>query len=40
MNHSIKNYKEYGFDNPPFLSGDYQNQYSKLILAQEKQRIC
>ena len=36
MNHSIKNYKEYGFDNPPFLNDDYQNQYFKLVLAQEK----
>ena len=36
MNHTIKNYKEYGFDNPPFLSDDYQNQYFKLVLAQEK----
>lgn len=36
MNHSIKNYKEYGFDNQPFLSDDYQNQYFKLVLAQEK----
>ena len=36
MNHSIKNYKEYGFDNQPFLNDDYQNQYFKLILAQEK----
>ena len=36
MNHSIKNYKEYGFDSPPFLSDDYQNQYFKLVLAQEK----
>ena len=36
MNHTIKNYKEYGFDSPPFLSDDYQDQYFKLILAQEK----
>ena len=36
MNHSIKNYKEYGFDNQPFLNDDYQNQYFKLVLAQEK----
>lgn len=36
MNHSIKNYKEYGFDNLPFLSDDYQNQYFKLVLTQEK----
>ena len=36
MNHSIKNYKEYGFDNQPFLSDDYQNQYFKLVFAQEK----
>ena len=36
MNYTIKNYKEYGFDNPPFLNDDYQDQYFKLILAQEK----
>ena len=36
MNHTIKNYKEYGFDNLPFLNDDYQNQYFKLVLAQEK----
>lgn len=36
MNHTIKNYKEYGFDNQPFLSDDYKDQYFKLVLAQEK----
>lgn len=36
MNDSIRNYKEYGFDKMPFLSREYENQYFKLILAQEK----
>lgn len=36
MEHTIRNYKEYGFDEAPFLGDTYKNKYFKLVLAQEK----
>lgn len=36
MNHTIRNYREYGFDDAPFLSDEYKDKYFKLVLAQEK----